>query len=221
MSCDFEDIQGQKMSEYLFMVDIETTGTKLEDNILQIAILQLEYTKQKYLRPKELFNFYQNIDHGPPNNWAKEHQSELYEKCQKSPKVEPEDVREDILKFFSKCYSWPPVKVIGKNVATFDMPRLVYHGYMKESHHVIDSEGNQSLKGDFHYRLNEISGLIYGLELSTGKPRNAIIDAALAIYPEIRLPEEVGLHDAVYDCYMQTRLYNGLLTLMRMPGKVV
>lgn len=231
-----------KYPDIQYMVDIETTGTGDDDKIIQIALVPV-MEKNGYLTPfwsskrKNIlfFNFYQHVDHEPKTEWAKKHQADLYKKCMNTVPSAPEKVREMILGFFKEAYNTaysilnnfddsqkaPIAKMIGKNASSFDLPRLSKEGYLQRMWQEEGPDGKQIEMGDYHYRVEELTGYILGMCRATGLDQKTIEKTALAIYPEVELPKDLELHDGLYDCFMQIRLYNGLIRMQRLPGKVV
>lgn len=205
-----------------FMVDIETTSAdKSKAQILEIGIVACSWSKQGILLPKKKnpdYHTYLHYAGDPETNFAKEHQLELFALCNKTVPKEPELIREGILSFFKEHHAQTPVTVLGLNSAGFDMPLLSKHGILKESVWV-DNGDTQDLVGDYHYRIEDITGARMMAMRVTGLDYSSLTNAAVALCPEIKLPEGKA-HDAIYDCYRQIQMYNGLIRLVR-GGRMV
>lgn len=205
-----------------FMIDIETTSAdKSKAQVLEIGIVACSWSKQGILLPKKKdpdYHTYLHYAGDPETNFAKEHQVELYALCNKTEPKDHELIREGILTFFKNHHAQTPVTVLGLNAASFDMPILSKHGILKESVWVDNEEG-QDLVGDYHYRVEDITGARMMAMRVTGMNYGPLTNAAMALCPEIKLPEGKA-HDALYDCYRQIVMYNGLIRLVR-GGRMV
>lgn len=206
-----------------FMIDIETTSAdKGTAEILEIGILACRVNKQGIFVPSDMpkeirppvYHTYLHHPGKPETNFAKEHQEELFKTCNDTPPKEHEAIREEILEFFKAHYVKPPVYVMGLNASSFDMPILSRHGILKEALWVDQEDGKQELVGDYHYRIEDITGARMLAMRVTGLPYNVVTNAAMELCPEVQLPEGKA-HDAVYDCYRQVKMYSGLIRLMR------
>lgn len=206
------------------MLDIETnTADKAKAEVMEIGIVACKLTKQGIFMPSTIpevirpavYHTYLHYAGQPENSFAKKHQVDLYKTCNDTP-VKPHDkIREEILEFFRSHEVSGPAHILGLNASSFDMPILSRHGILKEAAWVDGDDGiTQSLVGDYHYRIEDITGARMLAMRVTGLPYNVITDAAVALCPEISLPEGKA-HDAVYDCYRQIKMYNGLIRLMR------
>lgn len=200
------------------MVDIETTGTDQKTcEILQLGFLELNPTtiigRKVYWKPGKSLEITQHSDAQPTSKFALEHQVELYKVCNDSPPKPVELCRGLILKFFSECEVQIPDEVflIGKNLSGFDVPLLVRDGYLKPP--VTRPEDN-TLEGDYHYRLKEMSGFIFGAQCLLGvEDHYELLKTAYDMYPEIYMSEG-GEHFALHDCYHQARELNGLIRML-------
>lgn len=197
-----------------FMIDIESTGTDVvRDEILQIGVLELEFL-MGYWRPGKSLEFELHTNRHPVSEFAKANQSELFEKCHNTPFVAAPAIRSTLLRFFKSCGAISPnVYVMGWNASGFDMPMLVNRGYLEPHRYVTDQYGKDQPAGDFHYRVYEIAGAIALAENVLCLDRSELIVDALALDTVIQLPEG-RKHDALYDCYRQAKLLNGLIYML-------
>lgn len=192
-----------------FMLDIETTGVDYKiDEVLQIALVEMNFKSEGVWEKGRQFNFFQHTDREPEEKFAKEHMSGLFHRCQSLDRTPVEEVRQQILDFFKSCNAVPPnVYICGWNVGIFDIPFLDYHGYLKLAKYV-----GGKLTGDCHYRTYEINGALqFVANLKDKLEINALINEAL-----MRCPVPEGqLHDALYDCERQIHILNGLLKIIK------
>lgn len=197
------------------MIDIETTGTDVDKcSLLQIGILPLEY-KDGYFYPYtpkiaslEIENFnitekgfvFTQAYKGPISEWGQKYQFDLYQKCASVQEVRPLSVRAEMLSYMKVIGSPLPFIAAGKNLGIFDMPILQRLQYFTRS--------------DFHYRLEDMSGCFKLAQRVTGKTKEELEKIAREVCP---VPHVVAgaAHDALYDCYDQTNIYNGLIKYMR------
>lgn len=208
-------------SKTVFVIDIETTSAdKSIAEVLEIGILALNFTKSGIFLPAEggsgqiTFHMYLHTDKDPATNFAREYQAHLFERCHNATKLDPADIRQAIKLFFKDHgVATKPAKMLGLNAASFDLPLMVKHRLLKEALWV-DSEDSQELVGDFHYRVEDITGIRLAAARIFNMGFQELTTAAVALCPEIALPEGKA-HDAIYDCYKQTKMYNGFLRLLR------
>ena len=198
----------------VFMLDIEASGVDPKiDEVLQIAIVEMNFSSLGTWDIGREFNFYQHTDKEPASDFAKKHLAEIYKICREKPYVKPEEVRQSILKFFSDCGAISPnIFLCGWNAGIFDLPFLSYHGYLCPAGY---QEGK--LQGDCHYRIYELSGALHFFANVRGTNElNPFINEALKKNP---LPKGAR-HDALYDCKRQIHILNGLLLLERNQNKL-
>lgn len=191
-----------------FMLDIETTGIDPQTEVvLQIAVIEMSFTKHGFWEKGRTFEIYQHTPRQPETDFAKTHMQEIYAHCNKAPEIPISKVREQLLQFFRDCGAEPPnVYICGWNVGIFDLPFLAHHGYL-----VPAKYDNGVLKGDCHYRTYEISGVLQFTANLRGKVEvNPIIKEAEKQFP---LPAEGNRHNAMYDCERQINILNGLLKM--------
>jgi len=203
------------MREKHFMCDIETTDTiPKHGDILQIAFLETDFV-DGFWRPGRHLNKLLHTDMEPETQFAKDNMAALFAKCQKIPYQTPGEIREEILSFFRECGGrMPYVYLMGWNVTMLDIPFLLEHENL-ELFYRQTINGMEIATGDFHYRVYEQSGSISLAQcVLFEEGRNELVQRAFEAYPEISMPEGKE-HDALYDCYKQLRVENGLIRLLR------
>ena len=198
------------------MIDIETTGVDLaKDQIMQIGFLELDFDG-RYWMPNRSFGRFLKINREPSSEFALKNQKEVYAYCQKLPEYTPYDIRKEILGFFNLCGVKPPSEVFlaGQNQIGFDVALLTRDGFLQRSRHeTID--GKDQMVGDFHYRQYDLTTLIETVEDLTLIPRKDLIDEAIELGLTVTKVVDGSPHEALYDCYRQTALWNGLLMFIR------
>lgn len=219
----------------MFMVDIETTGTILRPHpmnleekpskILQIAFLELLWSQEANMwQPKNTYEWL--AYHEMPeklNPFQEKFQKGLFERCEKSRQIQdPLEVRKQMLEFFRSCGVKPPLGVVlcGWNASNFDIPFLNRDQFLHAPY--TDNDTDQ-LIGDHHYRIYELGGAIQFAEnkLRFQVDRKDLCKKAEDIgwsemfkafgIDQVAIKTNRGEHDAVYDCYNQTAILNGLL----------
>lgn len=203
------------MTDMAIMLDIETTGTDTGScKLLQIAMLPIEF-KDGYFHPYfpkiaslEIDNFNVNKNgfvftqayKGPISEWGQKYQFDLYQKCASVQEVRPLSVRAEMLSYIKTIGCPTPFTAAGKNLGVFDMPILQRLQYLTRS--------------DFHYRLEDMSGCFKLAQRVTGKTKEELEKIAREVCP-VTHTVPGGAHEALYDCYDQTNVYNGLIKFMR------
>jgi hypothetical protein len=203
------------MREKHFMLDIEATDTDFKhDDILEIAILEAKF-RDGFWHPGHQYHRYLHTDKEPETLFAKENMSALFAKCHDIPYASSEEVREDLLHYFKDCGARPPyVYLMGWNVSTFDIPFLFEQIYLEPFYRQTIG-GIETVSGDIHYRTYEQSGSISVAQcVFEEEERNELIGVAFDAYPELAMPAGKE-HEALYDCYKQMRIENGLIRLLR------
>lgn len=198
-----------------FMIDIETTGIDpAKEDLLQVGVLEMDY-REGYWWPGLSLEIIQHSGRQPTTAFAKKHMAPLYAKCNDAPYQSPERIREQILAFFRECGANPPeVYLMGWNASNFDVPFLMHHRVLVQSTYQQNADGTETRVGDFHYRVYELGGAVSLAQniLGYGNDREGLLKVAKEAMTETHLP--IGKeHDALYDCYSQTRLLNGLIRL--------
>lgn len=195
----------------IFMLDIETTGVDpTKEEVLQIALLEMNFDGHLWQRGRD-FNFFQHTLREPTTKFAQDHMQDIYAKCRAAPMVQPEVVRQNILKFCKECGAEPPnIFFTGWNAGIFDVPFLAHHGYLEPARYE-----NDKLVGDCHYRIYELSGALQFLANVRGHNEiNSMIKESHKVLP----PPEGNRHDALYDCERQLAILNGLILMGRGQG---
>lgn len=200
-----------------FMIDIETTGIQNIHALLQIGLLEINWSGERDLWvPGKSLEIVLKHDNPPESSFAKEHMVEVYKKSSESPGFTVEQARYMMLEFFKSCgaVARKDVVLAGWNASTFDIPFLVHKGYLKEPGYVSGPNGIDIEVGDYNYRVNEIAGGIYLAADVKALERGALVD--ILVKP-LEHPAIVGRskHDAIYDCYDQLQIMNELIKLLR------
>jgi hypothetical protein len=203
-----------------FMIDIETTGIDpAKEDLLQVGVLELDF-KEGYWWPGKSLEITQHTGRQPVTAFAKKHMTALYEKCRNQPWLSPELFRENLLQFFRECGANPPdVYLMGWNASNFDIPFLMHHRVLVPSTYQQNADGTETRVGDFHYRIYELGGAVSLAQnvLGYGEDRTGLLNVAKESMTETHLPAGKE-HDALYDCYAQVRLLNGLIRMMQKSG---
>jgi hypothetical protein len=201
------------------MIDIESTGidSNVED-LLQIGVVEVNFV-DGFWKPCRTFEHLCYTWKNPESEFAKTHMAGLYARCQTIDQSEnrPELIRSRLLNFFKSCGAVSPeVYFMGWNASNFDIPFLVAKSVLRPSKYVTGDDGKDVMVGDFHYRIYEMGGAVALAAdvIGVSKARCVeLIKEALAAYPEIDLPNGAA-HDAIYDCYKQIRILNGLIRMV-------
>lgn len=192
----------------IFMLDIETTGVDpLKEEVLQIAIIEMNFLAGFWEKGKT-FNLFLHTDRKPTTKFALDHMQEIYAKCNASPKLAAEKVRQMILDFCEECGSTAPnIFFAGWNAGIFDIPFLAHHGFL-----IPAKYENDKLVGDCHYRVYEISGALNLVANVRGNNEiNSVLKEAQKMSPKL----EGNRHDALFDCERQMHILNALIQMMR------
>lgn len=200
-----------------FMIDIETTGIdQTKEDLLQIGILELNIVNGRWVFGQSL-KLIQHSGRRPQSSFAKKHMAAIYDECNAAPWISPETMREQILAFFRLCGAESPnVYLMGWNASNFDIPFLVHNRVLVPSSYVPGPDGKDAMVGDFHYRIYELGGAVsLAQNVLRYSDRNALLTTAKTIC-DMGLPEGKA-HDALYDCYAQTQLLNGLIEMTKRP----
>lgn len=198
-----------------FMLDIESTGIDpAAEDLLQVGLLEVDWS-DGFWWPGRSLEMVFHTDRKPESSFAKEHMVALYERCNAAAVLTPEVARGHILDFFKNCDAGgPDTYLMGWNASNFDVPFLVAKGVLRPSGYVPGPDGKDVRVGDFHYRIYELGGSVsLAQNVLRSTDRGALLEAAKAAYP--MNPWAGKEHDALYDCYSQLRLINGLIKLVR------
>jgi DNA polymerase III epsilon subunit-like protein len=196
-----------------FMIDIETTGIDpTKEDLLQIGVLELDLV-DRYWKPGRRLEIIQHSGRKPTSTFARAHMTALYGRCNATSWKSPEEIRAELLQFFKDCGANPPnVYLMGWNASNFDVPFLVHHRVLVPSSYAPGPGGKDVMVGDFHYRIYELSGAVSLAQNALDyEDRGSLLKTAKNVF-EMELPAGKE-HDALYDCYAQTQLLNGLITM--------
>jgi DNA polymerase III epsilon subunit-like protein len=210
--------------ELHYMIDIETTGVERgKDKILQVGAVEIELRSGFWYPTGREFERTLHYAGQPENEFAKKHMSALYAKCNAmhpaaaNYEVVGKELRRFIHTEGSQYLSdFPEPKFfIGWNASNFDMPFLFDAGMLTPSYYKA-FDGKERLCGDAHYRIYEQTGSVQLISDMTGLDRKTIETLAMDLNPtNTELPKGKE-HDALYDCYKQIILQNGLIKIGRM-----
>lgn len=200
-----------------FMIDIETTGIDpVTEDLLQVGVLEVDFVNGLW-KPGRSLEFEQYTSRTPKSSFAKEHMSALYARCRETPYIPPYSARILLLTFFENCgVSAPDIYCMGWNAAGFDLPFLFYNNFLKPSSYVQAPDGKDVRVGDVHYRVYEMAGALALAEnvLRVTDRKELLKSAEAAGFSTVELPSGKE-HDALYDCYKQVLILNGLIQLMK------
>lgn len=207
----------------MFMIDIETTGVDiLEDETLEIGLLHLKKSG-KYWMPGNHLRIVIPAPVNPVSKFAFEHLAGLYKDCNEAYSyegpMEPAFVRGSILGFIEGCgaKAGTKLKLCGWNASSFDIPILVREGYLRGPRIRIADDDEDVLVGDFNYNIYDICGATAMLSDATGDEVKDILKAAkihgdmILSAAGVEYASKGRAHEAVYDCYRQTAILNGLI----------
>lgn len=215
-----------------FMLDLEATGVNIEtDDILEVGVLEVQWPHKHsmYWVPGRSFNFVLHSKRKPENAFARNTMAGLYKLCNETPETSNiSSCREALSKWLDTFDVRRPddVHIMGNAVSNFDIPFTIKHKLLEPSGYIQDPEdrNKEIMTGDFHYRIHEQQG---GVELAMKVidfkgERRAFVEFAREAYPT-PIPKESPAalggackpHRALYDCYKQVDLENGLIHLLR------
>lgn len=209
------------MMEKHFMIDIEATGIDpaMED-LLSVGVLEVEFDGS-FWQPKNAGEWFCHTTRKPESQFAKEHMVELYERCNALPSAPPykrhQTMRDCLLNFIRSCGTTGAIDTyfMGWNASNFDLPFLVAKGILQTNRYETGPDGKDRMVGDFHYRVYELGGAVsLAQNVCSKMDRGALLEVARGMAPRI-FPAQGKKHDALYDCYTQLQLLNGLIALMR------
>lgn len=204
-----------------YMIDIETTGVNQEtDDILEIAMVRIEFGGDYWHRTGDQFSMRLHSKRQPESDFAKKHMKDLYAACNALPETENLEKAADVVRQFIHNGPWgthmEPKFFMGWNASNFDMPFMFKKGLLTPSFYAEGYDGKEKLYGDAHYRIYEQTGSVQVLCDITGLDRKSIEVVAMDLNPtSIELPKGKE-HDALYDCYKQIIMQNGLIKIARM-----
>jgi DNA polymerase III epsilon subunit-like protein len=199
-----------------FMVDLEATGVAIgHDRVLEIGVVEC-VKHDGYWTPGLTYRRALHYSGQPRSQFAREHMAALYAECNVTPEIEPGLVRQDLVEFFKSCGQVGHGVILGGwNASNFDVPMLNAAGYLLAPGYVTDADGVDHQVGDHHYRIYEIGGAISVVEDALAFDRGELIKRAETL-GRMRTSVPAGKdHDALYDCYKQLAILNGLIELAR------
>ena len=198
-----------------FMIDIETTGTRLgTDSILQVGILEMNRDKRNLYEAGRSAEWTLYFPGKPDNEFAIREMSHVYSRANEAI-VTPAEVRRDLLKFLFEIEPrWEHRQMVGLNLSTFDLPFLHVEEILFPLEHVYDYVSQKDvLKGDYHYRVYDISSaLTFGADC-LNVDRDAL-NRQIKLDAQTRFEKrnlEGRPHTALYDCFFQLDLLNELI----------
>lgn len=206
----------------MFMIDIESTGVDVKnDEILQIALLELNLKEDGFWHPNRSYQTMLHYGGAPTSEFARKHMTALYDKANNTPWRSGYDINLDIIKFVAQCLgkgmtelSPLDVTMCGANASGFDLPFLENKGILTKMRYITTAAGKDVAFGDYSYRVYELTGAIEVLsDVTQASDRKAMSNAAADSYA-LPLPEGKE-HEALYDCYKQTKLLNGIIKTLR------
>lgn len=213
-----------------YMIDIETTGVNQEsDDILQVAMVEIEHARAlgsdgSYWHPTgRYYNSFIHNPRQPESDFAKKHMKEIYQRCNEIPPLINLELVAKEVRFFVHENNYfggthmRPKFFMGWNASNFDMPFMFKKGLLTPSFYDKDPKtGEEELYGDAHYRIYEQTGSVQVLSDMTGLDRKTLETLAMGLNPTgLSLPTGKE-HDALYDCYKQIIMQNGLIKIGRM-----
>lgn len=201
-----------------YMIDIETTGIcKTRDDILEIALVELEYKYPYWMMTGREYHRVLHSKRQPETVFAQKHMTDLYKICNETDeKYDYEFVAKEIKDFiYINGKESGPKFFMGWNASNFDIPFMFAKDILIPSFYEKVSEGKEKLRGDVHYRIYEQTGSLNVVSNLTGLTRKTVKALAEDLNPtNIKLPKGKS-HDALYDCYWQTIMMNGLIEIGR------
>ncbi len=207
-----------------YMIDIEATGVdKEKDEILEVGLVEIKYIKPYWHPTGRKFHRILHYGGEPETVFAKEHMVDLYNTCNaQDDMVEYSSVSIDLKEFIHPEGIVNPIPkfFMGWNASNFDIPFMFAKYMLEPSYYVKVSETEEILKGDVNYRVYEQTGALNYVINMTGLDREAVKILANTLDPTgMELPEGKE-HGAIYDCYKQIKMLNGLIKIGRLGFKV-
>ncbi len=186
----------------MYMIDIETTGLEQNCEILQCAVLEMIPTEDKLYLPGNMIEFIQFQKDRPTTDFQKEHQQALFRRCNTTPYVDPKAINHLMTRFFLGSGSSEQPRLCGWNIGVFDLDRLKANGWL--------------MPDQYHFRTYEMAGAIeLAIDISRLRREDVLSAARFRSTDHRKLVADRGAHDAVYDCFQQLDLLNGLIKVMR------
>lgn len=198
------------------MIDIEATGIQPEkEELLSIGILEATWDGQ-FWKPGRSKEWIVRCERQPESEFAQREMAALFAKCNAAPEMSSQRLRWEVLQFLRACGTSGPLDtyMMGWNASNFDLPFLAAKGLLDGCHYEM-VDGKDQLVGDYHYRVYEIGGAVSLAQNACKEAdREKLIADARAKAPDSFVPEGKK-HDALWDCYDQLKLLNGLIIMAR------
>lgn len=195
-----------------FMLDLETDGVNYKQNsILEIGIVAMEF-KNGYWHPlKDHFHRIMYSSKQPSSEFARKYQKELYEKCNKSLHKDLKKVKKEMFDFFKNHgVDKPEISFAGYNVGHFDLPFMHHNDLL-----IVSRYNGEQLISEYDYTPFEIGGILHlfsnHLNLSIEDTYHYLKDQD----PVIKDIPKGSEHTAIYDNYIQIKVINGALSLLK------
>lgn len=216
------------MNEVVYMIDIETTGVNKEtDDILEIGIVPISFIEGFWKISGDYFHRIIHSKRSPENKFAIDHMSELYKKCNNQSESQSYQRTATELQYYlhpelddlDKHAS--PKLFMGWNASNFDLEFMFKKELLTPSYYYMKGD-KEVLGGDVHYRVYEQTGALQLVCDVTGLNRKLAQDLSDQMIPQkhrLELPQGKQ-HDAIYDCYSQINMMNGMISLMRSGFKI-
>lgn len=236
------------MVEKKLMVDIETIGTdyRLNDaRILQVSALELIYKESTgFWHPGRDINIYISCQESPTNDFQTKYQEQLFKICNQVAEgsnllpysyIVPEksrvlfaanyeEARQQLLSWLEECKFELPVKLVGQNAGTFDLPWLNYFGILMK----LERDKDNNSIGEAHYRVYDLNSVVEftadveQLDRTDVQRIAEIYGKKSCKFPEIEQTREqietygemnFDSHNSLFDCYKQLQILNGLIRM--------
>lgn len=197
------------------MIDIEATGIDhTKEELLSVGILEANFNGTAWM-PGQAKEWVVRCDRQPESEFAKEHMAALYAKCNVAPELSTERLRWEVLEFLRGCGTTGVTDTyfMGWNASNFDIPFLIAKGLLVASSYT-NEDGKDKQVGDFHYRIYELGGAVSLAQNAKNIERGEVLKLAKEAQSRFPLPQGKQ-HDALYDCYSQLHLLNGLIEIVR------
>lgn len=197
-----------------FMIDIESTGVSFDDDcILEIGILEMDFVDGFWRGGRE-FQTYLRYLGVPESEFAKKHLVEVYKAANYAPIRRSDEIRNSILNFFKSCGKvGHEVLLCGWNASNFDIPMLHAKGYLNPPGYETGPDGKDTKVGDHHYRIYEIGGAVQLTCDTLGLDYDYVCKTAKDAWTTVAPKGKE--HDALFDCYKQLAILNGLIKMVR------
>jgi hypothetical protein len=201
-----------------FMIDIEATGIDPTcEDMLAIGLLEATFDGN-FWQPGRSKEWIVHTDRQPESSFAKEHMVELFKRCNAAPEITRTRLRWEVLEFLranGDTTGPEDTYFMGWNASNFDLPFLCFKEILVKNRYEPGPDGKDRMVGDFHYRVYEIGGAVSVIQDARREnDRGKLLAEARRVAPGMKFPPGKE-HDALYDCYRQLHLLNGLIELGR------